>query len=200
MSIKIVWEQWKDPFENDNDFDDEEFDDTQQMLPQMKHQKFLQTPIGSLPVATDSMAENIDFWIMHSNVGITKNMLQIINAIPGVETVEVFTKYRLRIGFTKSGLFNNSDVKYNIMFALQSYMDNELAKQLEDIPEPNKTDILKKIDNIDTKYRYWTMLILPNYNIECAVSNDFNKKYFNKVQKIMSTQELTNGKILQNVN
>lgn len=144
----IVWEKWQDPFKPDyspthetpNDFVDQaeffddinnnhdnttsEFesdieDDTQ---PQVRKFKALVTPFGIIPYDSAHGIDNIfNFWIGHTNFDITQPICSVIEQTPGVETLDIFTRYRFRIGIGK--LFLSGSVLSNVTNRTMEFLD-----------------------------------------------------------------------------
>jgi len=144
----IVWEKWQDPFkpeyspthETPNDFVDQaeffddinnnqgnttsEFepdieDDTQ---PQVKKFKALVTPFGIIPYDSAHGIDNIfNFWIGHTNFDITQPICSVIEQTPGVETLDIFTRYRFRIGIGK--LFLSGSVLSDVTNRTMEFLD-----------------------------------------------------------------------------
>ena len=121
MKRKIVWEKYEDPLEvdtkelppqkNENDEYNDEYE-----LPQIQSTKILSTPFGFLPLSEKQFAsKQFDFWVLHTNFNITSKIIRKIEQICGVETLDILTRYRVRIGFPKlGGLFNSQSIKLNI--------------------------------------------------------------------------------------
>ena len=134
----IVWEKWVDPLgleqENkyeENFFEDEENDesellgdsssefDDRQKPP--KSVRVLSTPMGFIPMDQTMPAGKIfNFWMGHSNFNITKPIAYIIEKTDGVETLDIYTRYRFRIGVGK--LFEDGDVMREINSKLYEHL------------------------------------------------------------------------------
>lgn len=135
MEHKIVWQKWMDPFGSDDDeallpednephfLDDEgSVEPDQKYEDKMEHKskefkthavRVMATPMGIIPITENTASGKIfNFWIGHTNFNITKKVAQIIEDTPGVETLDVFTRYRFRIAIGK--VFTDSIVMRNI--------------------------------------------------------------------------------------
>jgi hypothetical protein len=128
----IVWEKWRDPFlgydENEididsdvNNFFDEEDSDSisedkesvNKLQQPGKHIRVIATPMGLIPYNEYTASSKIfNFWIGHTNFNLSKKIANIIEKTDGVETLDVFTRYRFRIGIGK--VFEDRDVMKNI--------------------------------------------------------------------------------------
>lgn len=128
----IIWQKWFDPFgfdsdiEQDNidydnyqdDNDDELINHTKNILDKEhdnsnKKIKMIATPMGLIPIDDHTSASKIfNFWLGHTNFDITPYIAAIIEQTDGVETLDVFTRYRFRIGVGKA--FDDSVVMRDI--------------------------------------------------------------------------------------
>jgi|LakMenEpi03Aug12_release.lakeMendotaPanAssembly.Ray.scaffolds.fasta_scaffold456512_1 hypothetical protein len=132
----IIWQKWKDPFgekDDDIDVDDEysnfyteEGDDLDEEIHksklQNKHIKVIATPMGIVPINENTASGKIfNFWIGHTNFNITKYIADIIEKTDGVETLDIFTRYRFRIAIGKA--FTDSSVMKDIQESIYSFMD-----------------------------------------------------------------------------
>lgn len=130
----IIWEKWKDPFGFDNaesvdvSYDDDH-DNEQFIEPNIKKIKcqLISTPLGIISFnETISSNDIFNFWTGHSNFALTKIISSIIENTAGVETLNIFTKYRFRIGIGKA--FSDSlvmrDINKNVYSYLEEMKDN----------------------------------------------------------------------------
>jgi len=137
----IVWQKWVDPFgeeelsellsstdqsnENDEEISQDYIDednDKQKNIISRKNIKVIATPMGIIPITENTASGKIfNFWIGHTNFSITKKIASIIEEISGVESLDVFTRYRFRIGVGKA--FSDSSVMRNINEEIYSYLE-----------------------------------------------------------------------------
>lgn len=141
----IVWEKWSDPLgeddldimaEDDSSADPEpSFYDDENEEAETEHgqepiefykrpTKVIMTPMGIIPY-TDNTASNkiFNFWVGHTNFDITSSVATIIEQISGVETLDIFTRYRFRIGVAK--LFETSSVINDINNSVYRFLLEE---------------------------------------------------------------------------
>jgi len=134
---QIVWEKWYCPFGQDDpeaeavldeavledflqDIDDENSggltsipEDTNKLSKQFGGQKFMITPMGVMPITDNTISTKIfNFWTGHTNFNISKNVANIIQKCDGVESLDIFTRYRFRISIGK--VFRESQVMSDI--------------------------------------------------------------------------------------
>jgi hypothetical protein len=127
----IIWQKWIDPFGRDENIEDEEFsnyeDDelAQEENDENKIKQFLadkkvkygirviHTPMGIIPISDSTSSGKIfNFWMGHTNFDITKKVSDTIEKTDGVESLDVYTRYRFRISVGKA--FDDSLVMRNI--------------------------------------------------------------------------------------
>lgn len=143
----IIWEKWRDPFgELDEDtspndglgnFIDDDENDLEENTGQLfdhpfktvaKQVKVISTPMGIIPINENTASGKIfNFWTGHTNFDITKGVSNILEVVDGVETLDIFTRYRFRIGIGKA--FTDSYVMNNIQNSIYEYLENNYANQ-----------------------------------------------------------------------
>lgn len=123
---KIIWEKWTDPFGENldetkwNHYDDEDMDEETEIFDNElirskfeKPVKVIASPMGLIPYNEYTASSKIfNFWVGHTNFNITKNIASIIEKCEGVELLDIFTRYRFRIGIGKC--FTDSEVMSDI--------------------------------------------------------------------------------------
>lgn len=123
---KIIWEKWTDPFGENldetrwNHYDDEDMDEETEIFDNQlirskfeKPVKVIASPMGLIPYNEYTASSKIfNFWVGHTNFNITKNIASIIEKCEGVELLDIFTRYRFRIGIGKC--FTDSEVMSDI--------------------------------------------------------------------------------------
>lgn len=109
----IVWEKWVDPYGNNLEsvewpgYDNEDIINTEDeelhKKPQTNKFNALVTNMGIIPFNEYTDCTKIfNFWTGHTNFDLTKNIANILQSIDGVETLDIFTRYRFRISFGKA--------------------------------------------------------------------------------------------------
>ena len=108
----ISWEKWKDPWSTHKETDDED-NEYSEDNEEMNQGPIQMTPMGMMPLNSHStLSKRFNFWLAHTNFNITPSIRQILEAIEGVETLDIFTRYRMRVGVGK--LFDDETVKKEI--------------------------------------------------------------------------------------
>lgn len=174
MTRKILFFRWADPIHpllNDKpapaEDDDPDyrhavstFDDGDEAKPHPYHEygrsdtKFgpsVMGPHGIVPLHESNVPSKLyNFWIGHTDFGITDRLAFAIECVPGVETLDVFSRYRFRFAVGKA--FDERKVKAAI----------ELAVQPKVAPKSPAAglDTLKAI--VAKQHPFWVILRLPN--------------------------------------
>ena len=132
----IIWQKWNDDIIdeldnienkfNNNDLDDDESnnsDDDHDHSDQnnIAKQLIMIIPMGILLYNSANVClKNFNLWVGHTNFSISLNIAKMIEYCDGVETLDVFTRYRFRIGVGKA--FSDSVVMRNINQQLYDYI------------------------------------------------------------------------------
>lgn len=125
----IIWQKWIDPFGEDDledhipnkepftDINEQEIDTIDEEHTEKRKYiygiKAIATPMGIVPINESTASSKIfNFWLGHTNFSITEKIARMIEQTDGVETLDIFTRYRFRIAVGKA--FNDSDVMRDI--------------------------------------------------------------------------------------
>ena len=112
-------------FYEDNDTDEDLLSDQKYKFDELinnKQIKVIATPMGIVPINENTASGKIfNFWVGHTNFDITRNISKLIELSDGVETLDVFTRYRFRIGIGKA--FSDSVVMKHIQESIYSYIE-----------------------------------------------------------------------------
>lgn len=115
---KIGWTKWQNPYAPDDKDMDE---DTYTELEQKKPLRVIMTPMGMIPAPEHSDPQKVfNLWTAHTNFDITPTILSIIERTDGVETIDVYTRYRMRVGIGK--MFDEETTIKNINANLCSFI------------------------------------------------------------------------------
>ena len=141
---RIVWQKWADPFGDDDDIIDslesemlddyshfteddsqaqtEEPIEKKSIVKSHKNIRVMATPMGIIPVTENTASGKIfNFWTGHTNFNITRRIAGIIEETEGVETLDIFTRYRFRISVGKA--FDDSSIMRSINDNVYSYLE-----------------------------------------------------------------------------
>ncbi len=122
----IIWQKWVDPFGRDdeenkneefsnytqdvNTLEDDDTDDQKEKVNEFIADKKIRygvkviaTPMGIIPVNDNTSSGKIfNFWMGHTNFDITKKVAETIEITEGVESLDIYTRYRFRISIGKA--------------------------------------------------------------------------------------------------
>lgn len=200
MRKKFVWEPWHDPIDPEevNQYDKLPFhdddDDYVKTGGPMVHTHF-----GFLVLNEHNKASNrFEFWVLHTNFDITGETERIIDVVPGVETLEVFTRYRMRIGFPRSGLFDVKLVRKQIEETLIEADQEERVNKLIVFDADIVTRALKTCSDLSHSSDYWGIYVLPNGNISVVTAKDQSQypQFIERLHVFETAKQLVGGQVL----
>jgi hypothetical protein len=130
----IVWQKWFDPFgaddevsidpsinESDNIDEEDEISGVEDQMSHHQKMRAIATPMGLIPYTENTASSKIfNFWVGHSNFNINEHIIDIIENTDGVETLDVFTRYRFRIAIGK--VFDDAKVMKEINDQVYRYL------------------------------------------------------------------------------
>lgn len=151
MEKVIKFEKWIDPFNKQEDLGYKDSYEKIESGGSPYENKYsgpiIVGPIGPIPINEDAIPSKIyNFWMFHTNFEIDSDIIDKIEGVPGVETLDIFTRYRGRISFGK--VFNENEVKNCI---------KEKLTTLNVVPKSGGDEKLKA--SLDKKYKFWAILI-----------------------------------------
>tara|TARA_R100001129_G_scaffold24500_1_gene15815 strand:+ start:981 stop:1421 length:441 start_codon:yes stop_codon:yes gene_type:complete len=130
----VYWEKWIDVYQQEMEeiesaidelegLDDLGYDIDPEVRDQLENManipsiKTIMTPFGMLPLTEQSLASShFKLWVGHTNFSVLKSHTRLIGSVKGVESVDILTPYRFRIGIAK--LFVDRDVMAGVRTAL----------------------------------------------------------------------------------
>ena len=79
--------------------------------------------MGIIPINESTTSGKVfNFWVGHTNFNISKPIAEVIENAEGVETLDIFTRYRFRISVGKA--FDDSTVMRNINTKVYTELNN----------------------------------------------------------------------------
>jgi hypothetical protein len=220
MKKRILWSVYTDPTEEfinskyhqelkkqlgleDEDEDEDENEDRDENDTDSVSSKILNTPLGVISIGGPSfVSKYLDMWIIDFNFDVTLDIVNRIQMIVGVEALQVMSRYKLRVGFPKSGLFNIEEIKQNVekaIFIEDINMSNQLDKFISAIFE-NKINFEEIRKPIADKYDMWAIYILPNGCFEILTHDKKSTEFDNMLQTYTKLQQMVGGKLITNKN
>ena len=202
MKKKFVWEKWRDPLLSNlknNEWPGFDLDADGDTIPShsVEKQPVMHTPMGMLSVLDNTFATSqFDFWLMHTNFNIKAGMIAIIDQVLGVETVEVYTKHRARIGFPRSGLFVPREVMHNIECSLIEAGYQEQNQILVGLEVDTANNAIETRSMLASKYENWAMWVIPNGNLEVIGTDTIDSQYTQMLLLLKSAVQTVGGRLL----
>lgn len=177
MQRKIIWKKWVNPLLSNKDIEDEDeefkpYKDSYEREERKSVGPILVGPMGIVPIHEN--VKMFNFVIGHTNFDITEKEVEVLSTIPGVETLDIFTRYRFRVGVGK--IFNAKSVRKEIVRLLCGE-NKEINSGL---------DTVKK--HLRSKYTFWAICILPTGEVETTGDNQ-KQTVQKKVQEYRATSE-----------
>lgn len=124
---KIVWEKWQSPLRSidatipEHTEDEEDYEIEQEPFNENHKINAIITPVGLIPMNEHTDCDKIfNFWTGHCNFNLTANISKIIESVEGVETLDIFTRYRFRVSIGKA--FVDRNVMNNITSEIIDYI------------------------------------------------------------------------------
>ena len=130
----IIWEKWEDPIlaylgDTNNKTIGETQDIDEDLMGYEEPEKIsykypiVITPMGMLPYSEKTSCETVfNFWTGHTNFSISKDISDILERCDGVETLDVFTRYRFRIAIGRA--FKDSNIMTTINKKIYEYIND----------------------------------------------------------------------------
>lgn len=202
---KIKFEYWQNPFNTEEEeWVDEADADVIDRSPVWEPEQVKVNPtrpvfptaMGPIPVAPYfNFRKAFEFWMGHTNFPIMDDVAEVLDEVPGVEILDIITRYRFRFGVAR--LFTGAEVKASIQEALNAVpprkgelnpLNMTLPKEIRD-----KLDVLEK--QAKDNFELWAIYVLPNGEIDFATSE--NQENLDKQLALYKgAQELAGGVII----
>lgn len=151
---------------------------------------------GLMPLsAYSNFSSNFNFWMMHTNFNLSRKVSHAIEKVPGVETFDLVSRYRARVGFARC--FDPVQVKFAIQEALDA---NPAGKHQENVGGVTlDEDTRQKVAVLERHARgqckFWAIYVLPN--AEIVFANAENKTdYDDFIGLFREAQEMAGGLLL----
>jgi hypothetical protein len=170
LEINTLTGKLQDPPEFEDEYDDEYYDDemmgpNQQRMP---IQNVMSTPFGFWRV-DDAMNpfKQFKMWLGHTNFTITPEIVEVIKAVPGVEVLQIMTRYRFIIGVGE--LFDIHDVRVTI--------ENELECNRDETDMISDQKLLEQVFELREQlsmHDQWAIYVFPNGEIDFTTSDEDN--------------------------
>lgn len=142
-NFQIIWEKWVDPFGSDidetkwNNYDEDDSDEQDDIFenPEIKNRlekpvKVISSPMGLIPYNEYTASSKIfNFWVGHCNFNLSNDIVDMIEKCDGVEILDIFTRYRFRVGIGKC--FNDREIMNSIADKTYTFLESINDEQPE---------------------------------------------------------------------
>lgn len=185
MTRNIAWEKFDvksyirdqetEILDEDEDLDEGDQEVSLPLITQMK-----QTPMGLIPDIKTYALRTYELWIANTDFDITHREVMNIKQVPGVEILQILSRYRFIIGIGK--LFRFAGVKQEINRVLCRETSQLIKVIMEDaaivseiLPDDLARKVNKEFIELTKLHNYVAILVLPNGEEEVITSNDLNE-------------------------
>jgi hypothetical protein len=175
MNKKISWLKWEDPFfpkqepfsAEDNEIQSQKdsfFEKDKDEEPD-RHMRVILGPYGTIPINENAITSKLyKMWVGHCNFDITKNIMETIEKVEGVEILRVWTRYRFWVGF--GNLFDDNKVQQDI--------EDSIIKKNKNINgKSNALNALVKV--LRKKYKSWVVFSNENGELKTIGSDNIEQ-------------------------
>jgi|TARA_B100000085_G_scaffold278281_2_gene299864 hypothetical protein len=108
-------------------------EDEQEILNSLRENE-QEDPYGQYVIPVDpkmmehiNLSANFDCWLGHTNFNITKDVLDTLESMEGVEVLKVCSRYRFFVGIGR--MFDFSEVRQNIEDTLTTFQEKEIEQE-----------------------------------------------------------------------
>ena len=158
----------------------------------MEQMEELGLPSGMILPRPATIHDDLEYWIANCNFPITKQIVDILDNINGIELLKVVSKHRFVIGLGK--MFNLTEVRKDI-----DKMVCGKTKNQTELDRIENTKVQNKVDELRTTlktYRHWAIYVLPNGTIDYCASNELDTEFLEKVECFSESQFYSNGVLI----
>lgn len=192
LEINSLNGKLQDPTEEgEEEYYEGEYDDDTNMQ-QMPVQNIMSTPFGFWKV-DDSMNpfKQFKLWMGHTNFTITNEIVEVIKSVPGVEVLQIMTRYRFIVGVAE--LFDIHDVRITIEELLECHKDES-----DMIPDEGLLEQIYELRKHLSVYSQWAIYVFPNGQIEFTTSEEEN--FGQQLNMFKQAVDHSNGVLIESDN
>jgi hypothetical protein len=173
-----------------DDYDEEYYDDGP--IGKMPVQNVMSTPFGFWRV-DDSMHpfKQFKMWMGHTNFTITPEVVEVIKSVPGVEVLQIMTRYRFIMGIGE--LFDIHDVRVTIENELECNKDES-----DMIPDQKLLEQISELRKSLAVYPQWAIYVFPNGEIDFTTSEE--KNFGQQLNLYKQAVDHSNGVLIESEN
>lgn len=120
----------KAAYQDGDSYDDDDIDEDEDARPDIdvvpnRPLKFIATSMGHIPLTEYTQPSKVfNFWVGHTNFDVTEDIYDVIEEVDGVEILDIFTRYRFRIGIGE--MFEHGDVMRDVRKQIFKHIKNSV--------------------------------------------------------------------------
>jgi hypothetical protein len=150
----------------------------------------------SMPLS-DDYENNLEwnFFLCTTNFTVTNGVVEVINGIPGVEVLNIVSRYKMKIGI--GSLFNEDDVKDNIIDSVYASFEKPIITIPQVVKKTQNEIYFENLKRMHKEYKFFatvftsgetpqTKLIVENDEEEAKRKLEFLLEE-NKESKVLKT-------------
>lgn len=206
----ISWSKWHDPLNSeDSEFeyipekDVQNFDNNQNEIYDEDDEEedgnptpVIITPLAIIPLKPfNNPTKVFNFWLGETTFTLSKRVASIINDIPGVEILDIFTRYKFRIA-----VGNNFPFQY-VRQSIEKALDASPPVKNNSINMNLDNDIRAQIQSIIqvqlAKFPFWAIYICPNGQVDISADHKNTDEFKHRLDLYTSARELAGGAIIK---
>jgi hypothetical protein len=192
----ILWEKWVRPLGGGEEFmsqealdklDDEEGDLIEAQWDKEGYKEaedfdirpVVPAAMGYIPISIyGDWPANFNFRVAHTSFTLSRSVRKALKAVPGVETLDIMTRYRCRIGIGKC--FEADKVEEAIEEALQAPkpLPGEVNPGHLYLTPGLRRSIRDAIDAARQGHTHWSVYLVPNGRLDVAGFTDEEERRF----------------------
>lgn len=198
MKKLIIWQKFVTPMcddykinemlENLEEMEDEEEEEgfikeTKDKLPPIKNLHIIRTHLGLIALKPNAFLENnFKFWIIHTNFFLNRGIVQQICDIQGIETLNVFTRYRAMLSVGQA--FDFQSVRRYMDSVLTCDTNNQFYEILP-FNEKERKSMQQKVattkKDLNITSPFWAVLKTPDGKTRVEMSEDVSMEFQSKL-------------------
>jgi hypothetical protein len=217
MNIKrfILWSKWQDPLgigkdeieyvpekdvkKFDNDDEDLFDEDVEQEKDDEAATPVVITPLGILPIKPfNNPAKIFNFWLFETTFNISRKVAHIIKTTPGVEILDVFTRYKGRIAVGNN--FKFQDTRQEIEKRLDARPPSSINKANDTglkLDNNLKAQIQQLQVQLRQQFPYWAIYVIPNGKISFTGKMENTDEFNHHLKIYEGACKLAGGKVFK---
>lgn len=185
MKKVIKWEKWIDPFLSNADEvelgsgvkdedEDEGYQDSFQKLESKLNGGIKKNytgpvmvgPMGVIPLSEHNTPSKVYmFWMGHTNFDITESVAETIEQVPGVEALDIFTRYRFRVAVGKGFIDPETDMfGRGVLTAITNAVCKDKVKNKQEkggVTVNTNIGVVTLTNYLKGKYAFWAIFTSP---------------------------------------